>query len=168
MRSKIKQLYLEGYSAKEIAYKVCKTEVSVRKFISRNLKEFSKLHKEQLEIRQNKKKVASTEKIKQLYLKGYNAKEIADILNLSHGHIRNFISVNLRERSQEHRKSRDLNKSIIKSINNMNNSYISNAAFLKQNRQSYKYNKNNNLVFDEDTRGTRPTDVPKTFYEDIV
>ena len=45
----------------------------------------------------------------------------------------------------------------------MNNSFISNSSLLKYNRQSYKYNKNNNLVFNEE-RGRKPIDLPKTYY----
>ena len=35
--------------------------------------------------------------------------------------------------------------------------------YIVKNRQSYKYNKNGNLVFDEE-RGKRPNDLPKNFY----
>lgn len=164
MREKIQQLYIEGYSAKEIAYKLGKTEVSVKKFISRNLKQFKQIHNEYRELRQSNTN-ENIDKIQKLYLKGYNAKEIGKLMCLSHGYIRNLISKHLKEYGQEHRKARDLNKSIIKAINTINNSYIGNSALLKQNRQSYIYNKNDNLVFDEETRGTRPDDIPKVFYK---
>lgn len=165
MKTRIKRLYLEGYTAKEIALAVNKSEGSVKMFIKRNLNEFKKLHKEQKELRACLDKQDQFNKIKELYLKGYNAKEIAKLLELSHGHIRNYISENLKGYGFEHRKARDLNKSIIKAINSTNNSYISNVSFLRQNRQSYKYDRNGNLAFDESTRGTRTIDVPKKFYK---
>lgn len=164
MKNKIKELYLKGYSAREIADELEKKEGSIKMFINRNLKEFNKLHKEQSKLRKALQNLNEFEAIKELYLKGYNAKEIAMLRNVTHGYMRGYISQNLKKYSFEHRKARDLNKSIIKAINTMNNSYMSNQSFLRQNRQSYNYDKKGNLEFDEVTRGTRPTDVPKKIY----
>lgn len=164
LKAKIKELYLLGHSSKQIADILGKKDATIRKFINRNLKEFDKLHEEKAKLIRANTKLDVKEKIKELYLKGYNAKEIAKMLQKSHGYIRNLISTNLRECSKDHRKARDLNKSIINAINSMNNSYISDASLLRQNRQSYKYDKNFNLVFDEESRSTRPHDVPKKFY----
>lgn len=165
MREKIKQLYIEGYNSKEIAEKTGKTQVSVQKFIQRNMKQFKKAHLEQRKIRESQIEGNKIERVKSLYLRGYNAKEIAEILCVSHQYIRVLISKNLKEFGFEHRKARALNKSIKKAIDTKNNSYMCNTAFLKQNRQSYKLNKNGNLVFDEETRGTKTEDVPKAFYK---
>lgn len=165
MREKIKKLYLDGYSSKDIANEVGKSEPSIKKIINRNFKQFKEIHDKNQKIKKESNQNVLVKKIKELYLRGYNAKEIAGILGYSHGYIRNIISENLKEECVEHRKKRAFNNSIKKSINNLNNSYISNSALLKINRQSYKYNENNNLVFDEETRGKRPEDIPKVYYK---
>lgn len=102
-------------------------------------------------------------KVKELYLKGYNAKEISNLLNEKHDTIRRCINRNFADLKFENRKARDLNKDMRRAVDNMNNSFISNSSLLKYNRQSYRYNKNGNLVFDE-RRGKRPADLPKTYY----
>lgn len=97
-----------------------------------------------------------------MYVKGLNYKEIAKAMNYKSDSVRQCIHRNFRHLSFEHRKNRDLNKSIIRAINQDNNSYIGSNALLRWNRQSYDYNKNGNLVFNE-KRGTRPKDLPKSF-----
>lgn len=166
MKDKIKELYIGGYNSKEISLKVCKTESAIKQYISRNLKEFRNIHNENRNKRTLEAVSQKREQIKNLYLKGYNSKEISDIMCLSHGYIRNLISKHFREYRDEHKIIRDNNKSIKKAVKTMNNSYINNTALLKFNRQSYIYNKNNNLVFDE-SRGSRPEDLPKTFYKKL-
>ncbi|MGL5753088.1 MAG: hypothetical protein ACRCXT_21275 [Paraclostridium sp.] len=164
MKERIRDLYLKGYNAKEIAYKVGKSDVAIRLCIHRNFKDLTELHKEQLKIRQELIKRESKDRIKYLYLKGYNAKEIADILNLTHGYMKIKIMEDLKEYKAEHIKTRALNKEIIKSVDSMNSSYIGNSSLLNWNRQSYEYNKNGNIVFNELERGTKPIDLPKAFY----
>ena len=157
MKEKVKILYLEGYDIKEIANKLEKSESSVRKIIDRNFKEIK-------EMRKQGERSIFLNNIKTLYLKGYNAKEIADSLGYSHTRIKRLISQNFKDLLEEHKKARSYNSSIKKSINHINNSFISDSALLKINRQSYKYNKNYNLVFDEETRGKRTEDIPKVYY----
>lgn len=164
LKNKVRELYIKGYSAREIAEKLQKSEGSIKMFINRNFKDFKKVHEEQKKIREGLKKLNKFEFIKAKYIEGYNAKEIATILDESHGHIRNYISQNLKKYSFEHRKARDLNKNIKKVVRSMNNSFMSDASLLKQNRQSFKYDKNYNIEFDEETRSARPDDVPKKFY----
>lgn len=109
------------------------------------------------------------EEVKELYLKGYNAKEIAKILkdrgqiNIKSDTVQRCINRNFDTLKLEHRKNRNISKDIKKSIDNMNKSFMSNSALLKMNRQRYNYNKNGNLVFDESV-GKRPYDLPKTYY----
>ena len=76
------------------------------------------------------------------------------------------ISKNLSEYKIEHKKNRVIKKEMIRAVDNMNNSYISNSAILEWNRQSYDYNENGNIVFNE-KHGARPLDLPKTFYNTI-
>lgn len=164
MRDKIRQMYLDGYTTKEIAKELNKSEGSVKMFIRRNLKGFQKVHKKQMEIKKSISKTNKLDRIKQLYVQGLNAKEIANILDESHGSIRNTIHLNFKEFRKEHIKSRDLNKAIIKAVKRMNNSYMSDLSLLKQNRQSFKYDKNNNLEFDQENRANKPNDIPNKIY----
>lgn len=109
------------------------------------------------------------DEVKELYVRGYNAKEIANILknrgqiNIKSDTVQRCINRNFYKLKSEHKKNRDINKDIKKSIDNMNNSFMSNSSLLKMNRQRYNYNKNGNLVFDESI-GKRPYDLPKTYY----
>jgi hypothetical protein len=108
-------------------------------------------------------------KVRELYVKGYNAKEISSILSkikevdIKSDTVQRCINRNFSDLKLNHTKARNLNKDIKRSIDIMNNSFMSNSSLLKYNRQSYKYNKNGNLVFDEE-RGKRPNDLPKNFY----
>ena len=103
------------------------------------------------------------EEVKKLYLKGHNSKEISNILNEKHDTVRRCINRNFSYLKFEHRKARDLNRDIKRAVDNMNNSFISSSSLLKYNRQSYRYNRNGNIVFNED-RGKRPVDLPKAYY----
>ena len=173
----IKDLYVVGYNAREIANKLGHKYENVQKYIQRNLKEFKEIIQRNLkefkEInKQNRikneeyKKQIHKEHIKILYTKGYNAKEIAELLVYTHSYMREYISKNLSEYKIEHKKNRVIKKEMIRAVDNMNNSYISNSAILEWNRQSYDYNENGNIVFNE-KHGARPLDLPKTFYNTI-
>ena len=132
----------------------------------RNLKEFKEINKQNRIKNEEYKKQIHKEHIKILYTKGYNAKEIAELLVYTHSYMREYISKNLSEYKIEHKKNRVIKKEMIRAVDNMNNSYISNSAILEWNRQSYDYNENGNIVFNE-KHGARPLDLPKTFYNTI-
>ena len=139
---------------------------NVQKYIQRNLKEFKEINKQNRIKNEEYKKQIHKEHIKILYTKGYNAKEIAELLVYTHSYMREYISKNLSEYKIEHKKNRVIKKEMIRAVDNMNNSYISNSAILEWNRQSYDYNENGNIVFNE-KHGARPLDLPKTFYNTI-
>ena len=112
-------------------------------------------------------------RVKELYIKGYNAKEISNILFeknkvlIKSDTIQRCINRNFSDFKFQHRKARCLNRDIKKSIDIMNNSFISNRSLLKYNRQAYNYNKNGNLVFDIEN-GKKPMDIPKTYYKELI
>lgn len=160
----IKDLYALGYNAKEIANKLGYKHENVQKYIQRNLKELKDINKQNRIKKEEYKKQKHKEHIKILYTKGYNAKEIAELLVYTHSYMREYISKNLCEYKNEHKKNRAIKKEMIKAVNNMNNSYIGNSAILDWNRQSYNYNENGNIVFNE-KHGARPLDLPKTYYK---
>ena len=145
----IKDLYVVGYNAREIANKLGHKYENVQKYIQRNLKEFKEINKQNRIKNEEYKKQIHKEHIKILYTKGYNAKEIAELLVYTHSYMREYISKNLSEYKIEHKKNRVIKKEMIRAVDNMNNSYISNSAILEWNRQSYDYNENGNIVFNE-------------------
>lgn len=166
MDDKIKKLYMNGFTYIEIANKLGHKYENVQKYIQRNLKEFKEINKQNRIKNEEYKKQIHKEHIKILYTKGYNAKEIAELLVYTHSYMREYISKNLSEYKIEHKKNRVIKKEMIRAVDNMNNSYISNSAILEWNRQSYDYNENGNIVFNE-KHGARPLDLPKTFYNTI-
>lgn len=160
LSEEIKRLYIDGCTVKEISEMLEVKQGSLKKFIQRNLKEYKYINIENKTVKKFKK----YENIKRLYIKGYNAKEIADYLAFTHKYMREYISENLKVYRAEHIKNRNINKEIVKAVDNTNNSFMSNSSFLNWNRQSYDYNKNGNIVFNE-KRGSRVKDVPKTFFK---
>lgn len=151
--SDIKHFYMSGYTAKEISDFLYESYDKVRKYIYRHLSDCKEEHLNNKGLRR-----------KTLYLKGYNAIEIAKILDEKSANVRKYISLHLSNYKEDHLKNRAMNKEIKKSIDYMNNSYMGNRAILDWNRQSYNYNKNGNLVFNE-KHGARPKDLPKYFYK---
>lgn len=162
MRKKeILELYLEGYITREICQKTS-LEYSEVNDIIESIQDERKKHK--IAREKNKKIIKlNRERIKELYIKGYNANEISKILELKYDRVRKFIFRNFLEYKDIHKENRTKEKSIKRAIDNDVNSYITNDNFLKFNRQAYKYNENMNITFD-DSIALRTYDVPKTFY----
>ena len=97
-------------------------------------------------------------KVKELYIEGKNAKEIAERLNAKSDTVQKCINRNFSEYKSIHLKNRADYKQTISSIDYMNKKYMSDNSVLKWNRQSYNYNNKFDLVFDE-TRGLIPGDM---------
>ena len=106
----IKDLYVVGYNAREIANKLGHKYENVQKYIQRNLKEFKEINKQNRIKNEEYKKQIHKEHIKILYTKGYNAKEIAELLVYTHSYMREYISKNLSEYKIEHKKNRVIKK----------------------------------------------------------
>lgn len=92
----VKELYLQGYIAREIAENLKYNLESVKNIIKRNLKDFKEEHELQLNKRKN------IHNIKNLYINGYTAKEIADILNLKADNVKKIIQNNFKDLKEEH------------------------------------------------------------------
>lgn len=97
-------------------------------------------------------------KVKELYMRGLNAKEIAIKLNAKSDTVQRCINRNFSKYKLIHTENRANYKSIVGSINYMNRKFISDSSLLKWNRQSYNYNEKYDLVFDEN-RGAKPGDI---------
>ena len=165
MDDKIKKLYMNGFTYIEIAKQLNTSEIKIKHIIDIRLNNYKELHLRNKLKRDNLYKSCNFD-IKDLYVVGYNAREIAELLVYTHSYMREYISKNLSEYKIEHKKNRVIKKEMIRAVDNMNNSYISNSAILEWNRQSYDYNENGNIVFNE-KHGARPLDLPKTFYNTI-
>lgn len=153
---KIKELYEEGYIAREIAEKLDERVDTIRYQIYKNFNESKNTHK------LNRIKNRPGDEIKNLYVKGYNISEISKILELDKNNVKMHVSRNLGPFKVQHEKSRKENEEIKKVVSKMSKSFISDQSLLKINRQSYNYNKNYDLVFNE-SRGERPFDLPKRY-----
>ena len=171
MDDKIKKLYMNGFTYIEIAKQLNTSEIKIKHIIDIRLNNYKELHLRNKLKRDNLYKSCNFD-IKDLYVVGYNAREIANKLGHKYENVqkyiqmREYISKNLSEYKIEHKKNRVIKKEMIRAVDNMNNSYISNSAILEWNRQSYDYNENGNIVVNE-KHGARPLDLPKTFYNTI-
>ena len=92
----VKELYLQGYIAREIAENLDCNMENIKKIIQRNLKDFKEEHELQLKKRKN------IHNIKNLYINGYTIKEIADILNLKADNVKKIIQNNFKDLKEEH------------------------------------------------------------------
>ncbi|MCJ8341623.1 MAG: hypothetical protein MJH09_02040 [Cetobacterium sp.] len=108
------------------------------------------------------------EKVKEKYLAGYNSTEIAKMLSskekiVKKSTVKKCISRNFSDLKNIHLKNRSELKLISKAYDNELNSYIIEREFINFNRNSYIYNKNFNLKFNEE-HGVATNGTPKTFY----
>lgn len=103
-------------------------------------------------------------KIQELYVKGYSASKIAQILNneIKVETIKKHIQRNLKMYSAEHEKNLKLKQDCRRAIMNTDKNYMGTRSLIMWNRQSYKTLANGKLVFDE-SRGLAPADLPKTY-----
>lgn len=113
----------------------------------------------------NKKKLSRKEKLKKignLYEQGYSSKQIASILQATDCAIRQTIHRNFSHLKEVHESNKKLNHESRVLIEKRYKKFISDSALLKQNRQSYSYDKNYNLVFNEQ-RGAIPNGLPSKY-----
>ena len=75
--------------------------------------------------------------VKDLYLEGYNAVEIAKELNVSTESVRKCIQRNFSNLKKEHLKSKAEKRDIARSLNHESNKYMSDRAFILKNRSIY-------------------------------
>ncbi|MEG0857401.1 MAG: hypothetical protein RSB77_03555 [Bacilli bacterium] len=113
----------------------------------------------------NKKKLSRKEKLQKigdLYEQGYTSKQIASILKSTDCSIRQTICRNFSHLKEVHDNNKKFNHENRMLIEKTYKQFISDSALLKQNRQSYNYDKNYNLVFNE-KRGAIPNGLPSKY-----
>lgn len=99
--------------------------------------------------------------IEELYIKGYNAKEISEKLNKSHGTIRNYIYKDFKDLKSTHEKAKQARKDIARIAKQEVKKYMPDSTFVKKNRSAYKTNKKTgDIELRKDLSFTIPYDVP--------
>lgn len=101
-------------------------------------------------------------KIGKHYRDGLTSKQIACIIKASDVAIRKCISRHFIEYKNEHEENKKLIKESNSLIEKTYKRFISDQALLKQNRQSYMYDENYNLIFDS-SRGEIPNGLPQKY-----
>lgn len=100
-------------------------------------------------------------KVKDLYLEGYNAVEIAKKLNLNTESVRKCIQRNFSNLKKEHLKSKAEKRDIAKSLNHESSKYMSDRAFILKNRSIYKTLPNGDIVLKKEAYGIVTHDTPR-------
>ena len=100
-------------------------------------------------------------RVKELYLKGYNSSEIAEIFEASKGSVLKCIQRNTDDEDNKiHKRNRFNMKQAEQAIKRTNNRHISDNQLLKWNRQIYKTDRRNgNIILDCDCAA--PIDLPQ-------
>lgn len=158
----VKRLYEMGYVAREIAEQLDERVDTVRYQIHKKFKDSRDTH------RLNKEKNRPGDKIKDLYVKGYNVVEISKVLKLDKNNVKMHVSRNLSLFKDQHEKVRKENEEIKRVVSKMSKNYMNDYSLLKMNRQSYDYDKNYDLVYNEKSRGIRPCDLPKKYKKEVI
>lgn len=101
------------------------------------------------------------EDVKLLYLKGYNAVEIANKLDENTEAIRKCIQRNFQNLKHKHDIAIIQRKEEIKAINYEANKCISDRSFILKNRSIYKTKENGDIVLNKEVSGTVTWDTPR-------
>lgn len=99
--------------------------------------------------------------VKNLYLKGYNAVQIANILGYSIESTRKCIQRNFKELKQKNQISKIYDKEVKRISNHEAKAFMSDRDFIKRNRSIYRTKDNGDIVLRKDVAGVIPWDVPR-------
>lgn len=96
MDDKIKKLYMNGFTYIEIAKQLNTSEIKIKHIIDIRLNNYKELHLRNKLKRDNLYKSCNFD-IKDLYVVGYNAREIANKLGHKYENVQKYIQRNLKE-----------------------------------------------------------------------
>lgn len=99
--------------------------------------------------------------VKELYLLGYNANEIAKKLKYNVESIRKCIQRNFNHLKNEHEIAVIQRREALKAVNYEANKYISDSAFIKKNRSIYKTNLDGDIVINKKVAPVVTWDTPR-------
>lgn len=101
------------------------------------------------------------EEVRELYLKGYNAVEIAKKLHKETEAIRKCIQRNFWALRHEHEVAIIQRKEEVKAVKYEANRFMSDKAFVLKNRSIYKTLPNGDIVINKEVSGTVSWDTPR-------
>lgn len=96
-----------------------------------------------------------------LYITGYDAREISEILCVNVESVRKCIQRNYSHFRNRHQEALRERKDSIKAINYECNRFISDKSFVQKNRSIYKTKENGDIVLNEDLGYIFTADTPR-------
>lgn len=101
------------------------------------------------------------ERVKELYLQGYNSTEIAKLLKAKRETVKKCIQRNFGNLKWMHEDAKAERREILRATNRESTKYISDKSFILKNRSIYRTKPNGDIVLKKECRGEVPWDVPK-------
>jgi hypothetical protein len=101
------------------------------------------------------------ENVRELYLKGYNAVEIARKLHENTETVRKCIQRNFGNLKYKHEIALNQRKEEQRAVNYESKQYISDKSFILKNRTIYKTLPNGDIVLNKEVSGTVTWDTPR-------
>lgn len=102
------------------------------------------------------------DRVKELYLQGYNAVEIAHKIKAKTEAVRKSIQRNLNNFDKErHEEALRIRREVIRATNKESTKYISDRSFILKNRSIYKTLPNGDIVLNKDVSGPVTWDTPR-------
>lgn len=99
-------------------------------------------------------------KVKYLYLIGFNAVEIAERLEANIEAVRKCIQRNYSNSKVQHNLAALEKKEVIRAVNYESNKYMSNKTFIKKNRSIYRTKLNGDIVINREVAPIVTWDTP--------
>ena len=107
-------------------------------------------------------------KIRKLYLDGYNARQIANILNNKTDTVRKCIQRNFEDLKDIHKRAVITRKEALKAINYESKRYMSDEAFVLKNRSIYETLDNGDIVLKKEARKIVTNDTPRRLKNKLI
>ena len=107
------------------------------------------------------------EKVKEMYLKGYSATDIAKRLNASLHATQKCIQRNMKGFKKIHNATKEFNKEVERVTKREARQYMSDKDFIRRNKSIYKTNKNGDIVLNKSISGTVSFDTPRRFVNEF-
>lgn len=102
------------------------------------------------------------DRVKELYLHGYNAVEIAHRLKAKTEAVRKCIQRNFNTFDKEkHEEALRIRREVIRAANKESTKYISDRSFILKNRSIYKTLSNGDIVLNKEVSGPVTWDTPR-------
>ena len=101
------------------------------------------------------------ERVKKLYLMGYEAPKIASIMKAKKEAVRKCIQRNFSDLREEHEEEVITRREALKAVNYEANRWMSNRSFIMKNRSAYRTKENGDIVLDREVAPVVTFDTPR-------